>query len=549
MSHLLELLGQGLEHELCDMLDRYYWSPSTQSLEQLQEDCRTQPDRPELHLKLGLAYMRALQYKEAVVHLRTACKKSPDYLEARLALAAVYEESGKTEKALDELKIANQVKCGEVPILFAIGFCCEKLENIQKAAEYYRDAIAVEPSFIPARQRLAAVSIFTGDINEAIEQYEAIFELDARQTHIHTALAQLNYRAGNYTKSIEHFESAIALGPENWSMMDDEVEALIADGAIREAMERLEQLIEQQGLCPELHIRAGDLYSKTDDDAALAHYRKALEIQPDYLEASVKIGTHHLIYGRWEEAAEAFHTAYEINDELLINYIGNGVAYEAMGKREDAINSFQLAEAIEPNSKLLLAEMAKLQLKSASADRFAASFESDEGMPVAEIDLDNDDLLHKQIDRHAEEIKQNPNFADIRYRYGVMLRSEGRLGEAIEQFKAAVEINPSYVQAIIKLGITQQELGLVDDAIETFKQAIDIKPEYVDLHYRLGLLYTDRRQFEEAVEHMETAAEGSPENKEVRAGLALALQNMGLMDRSAATWRSMWKLHHTSNKT
>ena len=67
-----------------------------------------------------------------------------------------------------------------------------------------------------------------------------------------------------------------------------------------------------------------------------------------------------------------------------------------------------------------------------------------------------------------------------------------------------------------------------DEAIETFKLALELEPTYVDLHYRLGLLYTDRRMFEDAVRHMEIAAEGAPDNEQIRASLALALQNMGL---------------------
>jgi len=75
---------------------------------------------------------------------------------------------------------------------------------------------------------------------------------------------------------------------------------------------------------------------------------------------------------------------------------------------------------------------------------------------------------------------------------------------------------------------------------------LDIAPSFVDLHYRLGLLYTDRRRFEEAARQMEAAVAGAPDNEQVRAGLALALQNMGLMDRAAATWRSLWKIHHAT---
>ena len=205
---------------------------------------------------------------------------------------------------------------------------------------------------------------------------------------------------------------------------------------------------------------------------------------------------------------------------------------------------FELAAAIEPNSTLLLAEMARLQLKAAVADSYLRNFEAGKDVPVAEIDLDNDDLLDTQTQRHAEQVEQHPQHADLRYRYGVLLRAQGRLGEAIEQFAKAVELNPTYVQAIIKLGVTQQELGQSQEAVETFTKVLEIKPQFVDLHYRLGLLYTDRKQFESAVRETEVAAAGSPDNEQIRAGLALSLQNMGLMDRAAATWRSLWKLHH-----
>ena len=93
--------------------------------------------------------------------------------------------------------------------------------------------------------------------------------------------------------------------------------------------------------------------------------------------------------------------------------------------------------------------------------------------------------------------------------------------------------------ALIRLGITQQDLGQGEAAIATFGRILELKPEYVDVHYRLAVLHTDRRQFEQAVRHMEAASNLAPGNPQFRAGLALALQNMGLMDRVAATWRSL----------
>jgi Flp pilus assembly protein TadD len=213
------------------------------------------------------------------------------------------------------------------------------------------------------------------------------------------------------------------------------------------------------------------------------------------------------------------------------------------------MNSFDLASSIEPNTSLLMTEMARLQLKAAVADEFLKNFQTGQPGPEHGVSLDNDDLLHMQIDRHAAEVDRKPKHADVRYRYGVLLRAEDRTGEAMEQFRIATELNPTYVQALIKLGVCMQEVGRVDEAIETFKRVLDIKGEYVDMHYRLGLLYTDRHQFDLAVKEMEAASAGAPDNTQIRASLALSLQNMGLMDRAAATWRSLWGMHQAANKT
>jgi len=542
VSHILELLGRSVGRDLSDLLDRYFWSPTSQSIEQLQAACRQQPTRPEGHLQLGLACLRAVQLDEAIRHLSEACRLQPDCLAARLALASTYDEKGCGEKALEHLKIANQTHTGQTAVLFALGFCLEKLQRPEHAAAYYRDAIEQDPACLSARQRLAAIDVLTGDLEEAIEQYQALRDAEPEKIGHRSALAHLYYRAGRHRDAVDEFETALAMEPENWALVDDEVEALVADGQLREAIERLRELVGEQGPFPDLHVRLGDLYSRVGDDAeAMRNYLLALDMQPHYLEATVKLGTHHLLCGRWEDAAECFHRGAELTDRVLLCYVGIGVAKSALGEIADAMNSFQLAAAIEPNGTLLLAEMAKLQLKAAVAEEFTESFCSGAQAAVG-LEIAGEDLLNRQLRRHAQEVRLHPGHADLRYRYGVLLLARGRPQQAMAQFRQAVRINPAFVKAWIKLGVVQQELGLEDRAVGTFHQALNVDPGLVELHYRLGLLYTDREKFEQAVRGMEDAA--APDDPEqVRANLALSLQNMGLMDRLAATWRSLWKIH------
>ena len=550
MSNLLELLGRGLNSDLSDVLSRYFWSPSRHSLAELQREAEDHPDRPDAHCRLGVANLRAMKLSEGIESLSTACRLKPDYLAARLALAGAYDEMGQSGKAIEHLKAANLNHPGEVRILFALGFCCEKMQRPQDAAEYYRGALASDGSFLSARRRLAAVAVALDRNAEAIAQYEHLRDATPDELWLTTTLGQLYYREGKYPEAISCFQIAIAMEPENWSLLDDEVEALVAGGCVREAIDRLHRLIELQPSFPDLRVRLADLYSQVgDDDAAMDSLRRALELQPDYLEALIKTGTQHLAGGRWEQAAETLGEACELNDQSLQTYVGLGVAQLAAGQAEEAVESFELAAAMEPNSEMLLSEMARLQLKAAVADEYLHNFEHGSPTPIAEIELDNDDLLLKQIERHQQEVADRPGRSDVHYRYGVLLRSQGRLAEALEQFEQALGICPTYVDAVIKLGITQQEMGRTDEAIATFKKVLNVEPEYIDIHYRLGVLYTDRRLFDQAVRHMSEAVDGEPNNERLRAGLALSLQNMGLMDRAVATWRSLWQIHRQHSKS
>ena len=79
MSYLLELLGRGLQNDLGDMLDRYFWSPSAKGLDELEACCREHPDWVDIQCQLGLAHLRAMRTDQAIQHLSQACRQNPDY--------------------------------------------------------------------------------------------------------------------------------------------------------------------------------------------------------------------------------------------------------------------------------------------------------------------------------------------------------------------------------------------------------------------------------------------------------------------------------------
>lgn len=538
MNPFLEVLGRGLNCDFSDLLSRYYSTPWP--LRRDEANATTNPGSFER----GLEFLRDVQLDEAVRHLAQACGEQPDSADARVALAVAQEENGDAGAALAQLTTASQVRPGEPPILFALGLCHEKISEPREAAALYRQAIQGHIPLQPARERLAAVTLALGEPRRAIEQYEALLRDNPQETWLHTALGCLCFRSGQCDRAVEEFQAAIAMEPENWALVDDQVETLVAAGQLQEAVERLRRLIDEQGPFADLYARLADVSGQLGrDDEAIQQYHKALELQPNYLEATVKLATHHLVFGRWDQAAETFHRAAELNDRLLLNYVALGAAQAAAGQEQEAENSFDLAAAIEPNSTLLLTEMAKLQLKSVVAEEFLRRFDASgcSSSRAIDVELGSRTLLDRQLQRHEQAVQRRPGHADLRYRYGVMLRCAQRLEEAQAQLTKALEINPCYVQARVLLGLAQRQRGDRVGGRETLRGVLEVPQESLQLHYGLGVLYTERRRFEETVQEMESS-EAPSEKGNIRAGLALALQHMGLMDSAAATWRSLKRI-------
>jgi tetratricopeptide (TPR) repeat protein len=152
------------------------------------------------------------------------------------------------------------------------------------------------------------------------------------------------------------------------------------------------------------------------------------------------------------------------------------------------------------------------------------------------------DLIDRQIERHRAVLSQRPNYADLHYRLGLLLKQRGEMSEAADCFRQATEINPNYTKALIQFGLSLHDLGQTHEGIAALTRAFDTDHKSIDLHYQLGLMFADREQFATAIEQFEQALATEPRNIDFHANLALALQNMGLIDRATGTWHTLCDL-------
>ena len=127
-------------------------------------------------------------------------------------------------------------------------------------------------------------------------------------------------------------------------------------------------------------------------DEAMAHYRKALEIKPDYAEAHNNLGIALAGRGRIDEAIAHYRKALEIKPNYAEAHNNLGIALAGCGRIDEAIAHYQKA----------------LEIK--------------------------------------------PDYAEAHNNLGVALADRGRIDEAIAHYQKALEIKPDYAEAHNNLG-------------------------------------------------------------------------------------------------
>jgi protein O-GlcNAc transferase len=154
---------------------------------------------------------------------------------------------------------------------------------------------------------------------------------------------------------------------------------------------------------------------------AIASYRRAIELWPDYAEAYNNLGNVFQAQGRLEEAAASFRRAIEINPHFAIAHNNLGNAWKHLANISEAIACYRRSLVLQPD----FAE---------AHNNLAAAFK-DQGR------------LDEAIASYGQAIHLQPGSANFYANLGTALIDMARLDEAIAWLRKALQMNPALTRA------------------------------------------------------------------------------------------------------
>jgi len=195
-------------------------------------------------------------------------------------------------------------------------------------------------------------------------------------------------------------------------------------------------------------------------DAAVDCFRKALQLQPDHVNACLNLGVVLKTQGKLDEAAGNFRKVLKLRPEFMGAYLHLGNDCKEQGRIDDAAECFQNA----------------LRLK--------------------------------------------PDYVEARVNLGNVLKEQGRLDEAIESFRKVLALKPDYAEVHNNLGNVLQAQGKLDAAVESFGKALALEPDCIEAHTGMGAVLKDTGQFDAARAHLDRVLALEPDYPAAWAGLS-----------------------------
>ena len=232
--------------------------------------------------------------------------------------------------------------------------------------------------------------------------------------------------------------------------------------------------------------------------ASIDCYLRALEMNPNFVEALNNLGLAYKGLGKWQESEACLLRAIRLRPQNATAFNSLGNLYVAGNRNAEAEDCFRKALEIHPDFAEACNNLGNV-LAHRSDFEAARSF-------------------------YARAIRVRPDYAEAYNNLGNLYQQQGELEQALMHYHRALERVPEHFKTLNNMGSALQRQGLHTSAIHCFSQSLSRHSEFAEAHANLANSLLEIGRIDTCMEHCRTAIGLAPENFAFRSNLLLAMQ-------------------------
>jgi tetratricopeptide (TPR) repeat protein len=425
-------------------------------------------------------------------------KARPGDVEAQITKGDIEIRSGKAREATETLQNALKTDPDNGIGHYQLGLAFDLMGNTSRAQQEWHDATRLRPDFVDAHRALAAAAIRGGDASALAQEANQIISLQPTSPdgYLWRAIAELDRK--QYTVADDFIRQALEKDPKNTAAYVQRGNIRMVQKQWAEAQKAYQQALDidpnstdamggvlntytvqkqpDKALAvasaqsakypnnPGFHIMTGQilLSEKKDPAGAEKEFRRALEVDHNNVEATVKLGLVQKQQGAVDQSLQTYLDGIKTNPKVALYYLLAGGAYQDKQEWDKAKQMYQKALDLEPNNAVASNNLAYVMLQQGG----------------------NVDVALAMAQTARRELPDNPNSADTLgwayYQKGVYSSAINLCKEAVSKDKENLVFNYHLGMAYAKAGqagLARQQLDRLGKIKPNSSEADDLRRE------------------------------------------------------------------------
>jgi protein O-mannosyl-transferase len=154
----------------------------------------------------------------------------------------------------------------------------------------------------------------------------------------------------------------------------------------------------------------------------------------------------------------------------------------------------------------------------------------------------NQGQIDKALVHCRRAVELNPEYADGHNNLGLVLATMGQLDEAILHYRRALELKPDHMKAENNLAVALIQQGRIDEAVAAFRRALKLKPDSAEAHNNLGLALKEQGQTAEALALFKEAMRLKADYADAHVNMAIVLIGEGKLEAAIEEYRTALRI-------
>jgi len=256
-------------------------------------------------------------------------------------------------------------------------------QDLEKETLVYKDILAKDPYNKDALKDLGKVYLRNNELLTALQYFKNLVQLDSQDPEGYFYLGYIYLFQEQYKHALTQLETAVKMHPS-----------------------KSIYYFYLASTCAKLNLL----------DPAINYICQAIKLNPDYIDAYIALGDYLQKQSSYLEAIRAYQQGLNLDSENFTGYKHLGFALNAYQDFTDAMACFQEAQRISPDDQQVLWELVKLYNYFGYKEDVVTTLQ----------------LLNKY----------QPNSPVISNYLGLTLVEQGRIKEALDNYKIAFRLSP-----------------------------------------------------------------------------------------------------------